>query len=49
VDTSVTTDARRWKHLGALRTTCINQCMIAGFYMGLSPARLAQFYRKDGS
>ncbi len=42
---AVVTSARRWKKLGALRTTLLNQLMILGFYLGLEPARLARWYR----
>jgi hypothetical protein len=42
----VTTSARRWMHLGFWRTTLINQLIVAGFGFGVSPARLALFYRK---
>jgi rSAM/selenodomain-associated transferase 2 len=41
---AVVTSARRWKKLGALRTTLLNQSMILGFYLGLEPARLARWY-----
>jgi len=43
---AVVTSARRWKKLGALRTTLLNQLMILGFYLGLEPARLARWYRR---
>ncbi|MDP6380336.1 MAG: TIGR04283 family arsenosugar biosynthesis glycosyltransferase [Phycisphaerae bacterium] len=39
------TSGRRWSHLGPLRTTLINQVVIAGYYLGVSPARLAGWYR----
>jgi rSAM/selenodomain-associated transferase 2 len=42
---AVLTSARRWKQLGALRTTLLNQLMILGFYLGFEPARLARWYR----
>jgi len=38
------TSARRWKKLGVLRTTLINQLMILGFYLGIEPSRLARWY-----
>jgi rSAM/selenodomain-associated transferase 2/rSAM/selenodomain-associated transferase 1 len=37
----VRTSARRWQELGPLRTTCINQMMILGYYLGLPCTRLA--------
>ncbi|MBC8318189.1 MAG: TIGR04283 family arsenosugar biosynthesis glycosyltransferase [Desulfobulbaceae bacterium] len=40
----VTTSARRWRQQGAIATTIKNQCMIAGFLLGISPGRLARFY-----
>ena len=43
---AVVTSARRWKKLGALRTTLLNQLMILGFYLGFEPARLARWYRR---
>ena len=43
---TVTTSARRWQRLGPLRTTCINQLVVLGYYMGVSPRKLAAFYRK---
>ena len=39
------TSARRWRRLGALRTTVRNVSMIAGYRSGVSPERLARFYR----
>ncbi len=41
---AVVTSARRWKKLGALRTTLLNQLMILGFYLGFEPARLTRWY-----
>ena len=45
---AATTSARRWQRLGALRTTLRNLAMIAGFHAGVSPERLARFYRNAG-
>lgn len=39
------TSARRWKQLGILRTTVINQLMILGYLLGLPPEALKRFYR----
>lgn len=36
--------ARRWEKIGVWRSTWVNLCMIAGYYAGISPARLARFY-----
>lgn len=41
---SVITSGRRWQVLGPWRTTWINQKMILGFLLGISPARLARWY-----
>ncbi len=41
----VITSARRWRRLGVLRTMLSNQAMILGFLAGVSPERLARFYR----
>jgi rSAM/selenodomain-associated transferase 2/rSAM/selenodomain-associated transferase 1 len=45
LDAAAVTSARRWQRLGALRTTARNLAMIAGFHAGVSPQRLARFYR----
>jgi hypothetical protein len=42
---AVRTSARRWQKLGILKTTVINQLMIIGYYLGVSPDRLALWYR----
>ncbi|UCF82269.1 MAG: TIGR04283 family arsenosugar biosynthesis glycosyltransferase, partial [Desulfobacteraceae bacterium] len=39
------TSARRWKTLGLLRTTLINQVILAGCCLGISPLTLEQLYR----
>jgi hypothetical protein len=39
-----TTSGRRWRELGPWRTTWINQKVILGYYLGMSPERLAQRY-----
>jgi len=41
----VITSSRRWKSLGAFRTILRNQCMVAGYRLGLSSECLARFYR----
>ena len=43
--TSVTTSARRYDEYGFWRTTWINQLMILAYLAGISPARLARWYR----
>lgn len=41
---SVTTSPRRWERLGIFRTTFVNQFIILGFHLGISPERLAAWY-----
>ncbi len=43
----VTTSARRWHALGPWRTMWINQKVIAGYYLGVPPDRLARWYHAD--
>lgn len=45
---AVQSSARRWKQLGVLRTTLVNQAVIAGYLSGVSPESLARFYRSVG-
>lgn len=45
---TVTTSARRWQKLGPIRTTWTNQLMLLGYSLGVSPERLALFYRSRG-
>ncbi len=42
----VVTSGRRWQRLGVIRTTCINQLVITGFYLGVPLEKLALFYRR---
>jgi rSAM/selenodomain-associated transferase 2 len=44
----VTTSDRRWQKLGVWQTTLINQLMIAGYYLGICPSKLSNFYRSQG-
>jgi uncharacterized protein len=41
---SATTSARRWEMLGPWRTTWINQRIILGYHLGISPDTLAKWY-----
>jgi rSAM/selenodomain-associated transferase 2/rSAM/selenodomain-associated transferase 1 len=41
------TSARRWRKLGPWRTWWINQLVLAGYAVGFSPERLADFYRSQ--
>jgi len=38
------TSGRRWRALGVLRTTIVNQAMLLGHALGLAPERLARLY-----
>lgn len=42
----VITSGRRWQKLGIVKTTIINQIMIMGYFLGISPEKLAIWYRK---
>jgi rSAM/selenodomain-associated transferase 2/rSAM/selenodomain-associated transferase 1 len=39
------TSGRRWEKLGGARVTLLNQFIVAGYHLGVSPHRLAAFYR----
>ena len=43
----VTTSARRWQNLGYGRTTGRNALLMAAFFMGASPRRLAHWYQRN--
>lgn len=45
VPAPVLTSGRRWKKLGALKTTLINQLIILGYFLGVPPAQLASWYK----
>lgn len=45
VQLPVLTSARRWQKKGILKTTIINQLVILGYFLGVPPARLADWYR----
>ena len=42
---AVSTSARRWKKLGLLKTTLLNQSIIIGYLLGVNPEKLAKWYR----
>jgi hypothetical protein len=42
----VITSARRWLKKGVFQTTVINQLMILGYLLGISPQQLANWYRQ---
>jgi rSAM/selenodomain-associated transferase 2/rSAM/selenodomain-associated transferase 1 len=43
----VKTSVRRWRELGILRTTLINQAVLLGYFLGSNPERLARWYRRQ--
>ena len=43
---SVLTSGRRWKDLGILRTTLVNQMVILAYLAGVQPNRIASWYRR---
>lgn len=45
VDRPVRSSPRRWQRVGAWKTWWVNQLVVAGYYMGVSPRRLARLYR----
>lgn len=47
VPTPVRTSDRRWRKLGILRTTLINQAIVLAYYGGVSPTQLVKWYRRD--
>jgi GT2 family glycosyltransferase len=46
---AVVTSARRWERLGVVRTTLFNQVMVTGHLLGVSPRKMAQFYRRTAA
>ena len=42
----VFTSSRRWETMGVLKTTLINQLVIAAYLMGISPDLIARWYRR---
>jgi rSAM/selenodomain-associated transferase 2/rSAM/selenodomain-associated transferase 1 len=43
---AVVTSPRRWLNIGVWRTWMINQLVILAYYLGVSPEKLAHFYRR---
>ena len=43
------TSARRWKRLGVIRTALINQLMIIGLRLQISPGKLISLYHRAQS
>jgi len=44
---SVQTSARRWIRFGIVNTWLLNQIIVIAYYLGISPQRLSQWYRRD--
>jgi rSAM/selenodomain-associated transferase 2/rSAM/selenodomain-associated transferase 1 len=40
------TSGRRWQQHGVLKVTVVNKLMILGYHLGVSPTKLASFYRR---
>ena len=45
VPAAVLTSGRRWQKLGIFKTTLINQLIIIGYFLGISPKQLKHLYR----
>ncbi len=45
IPTPVTTSSRRWQKLGIIQTTLINQVAIIAYLIGVSPSKIAAWYR----
>jgi hypothetical protein len=43
---AVTTSPRRWQKLGLVRTTFLNQIILAGYLLNIDPEKLGRFYYK---
>ncbi len=43
----VFTSPRRWQNFGILKTTLINQLVIAAYFMGVAPEMIARWYRRS--
>ena len=39
------TSARRWRNVGVVKTTLMNQVMVLAYFLGVSPLSLARWYR----
>jgi rSAM/selenodomain-associated transferase 2 len=46
ISASVVTSPRRWLKRGVIQTTLINQIIVIGYFLGVSPQRLAAWYRQ---
>lgn len=43
----VVSSARRWLQLGVIKTTAVNQLLIAAYLAGVAPTTLARWYRRE--
>jgi rSAM/selenodomain-associated transferase 2 len=48
ISAPVITSGRRWQKLGVVKTTLLNQLIIAGYFIGISPNLLVLWYRQGG-
>ncbi len=46
LSSSVSTSSRRWSKLGIIKTTFINQLVVAAYFMGIPPAVIVRWYRQ---
>ncbi len=46
---AATTSDRRWRRLGLVRTTLINQAVVVGYFCGCAPYSLASWYRRSSN
>jgi rSAM/selenodomain-associated transferase 2 len=44
---AVLTSARRWKRIGVWKTTLINWVVVVAYLLGVSPGRIARWYRRE--
>ena len=44
---SVETSPRRWHNFGVIKTWLVNQIILGAYFIGISPHRLAFWYRRD--
>jgi hypothetical protein len=49
VPAAVITSARRWQTVGVLQTTVMHQLVILAYFLGVPPARIAQWYRRQSA
>jgi rSAM/selenodomain-associated transferase 2 len=47
IPTPVVTSARRWLQKGVFKTTLLNQVVIIGYLLGVSPKRIRTWYRRE--